>query len=120
MVQTGSIGIDVKMKRLSVVPRQEENMMLMQMMRGRGVLKDRLGIERMLPKLVIFMIMPNLAHGAPLRPHGAEDTEEAVKVNNSIEKGSESSIIGESGSARANIANTNVKQQTLGGNGEEN
>ena len=38
-----------------------------------------------------------------------------------VEKGSAASIIGESdGSARANISNTNVKQQTLGGNGEEN
>lgn len=59
--------------------------------------------------------------GVPLRPHGAEDTEEAVKVKNSVVKGSAASIIGESdGSAGADIANTNVKQQTLGGNGEEN
>ena len=41
-------------------------------------------------------------------------------MNNSVAKGSATSIIGESGSARANIAITNVKQQTLGGNGEEN
>ena len=63
MVQTGSIGIDVKMKRLSVVLRQEENMMLMQMMRGKRVLKDLLRIVRMLLKLVIFMMMmKNLVH----------------------------------------------------------
>ena len=97
-------------------------MMLMQMMRGNRVLKDLLKIVIILLKLVIFMMMmPNLAHGAPLRPHGAEDTEEAVKVKNSVAKGSATSIIGENdGSARANIANTNVKQQTLGGKGEEN
>ena len=63
MVQTGSIEIDMNMKRLSVVLRQEENMMLMQMMRGKRVLKDRPRIVRMLPKLVIFMMMmPILAH----------------------------------------------------------
>ena len=42
-------------------------------------------------------------------------------MKNSNAKGSEESIKGESdGSARDDIANTNVKQQTLGGNGEEN
>jgi len=59
--------------------------------------------------------------GVPIRPHGAEDTEEAVKVKNSAAKGSAANIIGESdGSAGADIGNTNLKQPTPVGNGEEN
>lgn len=44
-----------------------------------------------------------------------------MKVKKYIAKGNATSIIGESdGIARDDIANTNVKQQTLGGSGEEN
>lgn len=52
--------------------------------------------------------------GVPPRPHGAEDTEEAVKVKNSVAKGSIASIGESDGSAVADIANTNLKQQTTG------
>eukprot|EP01018_Ginkgo_biloba_P002349 Gb_35988 [translate_table: standard] len=58
--------------------------------------------------------------GGPQRSHGAEDTEEVVKVKTSVAKGSGASIGESDVSAGVGVANTNGKQQTPVGNSEEN